>query len=524
MTGIATLLLAAAGATLLSRLLRLPLIPLLLLSGLAVSYLTGGSGDFAESALVLGTTFLLFVAGLELDPRRVRTQRRAAVVVGTAQFAALAILGFVTARLVGFDRLEAGYVALAVPASSTLVGVSLLQRRRQMFEPFGRLTLGVLLLQDVLVLLAIPLVTGVDAGWAAVLSKTGGILLMGALSLAVRRWAAPRLLRVAEQPELILLGALTTLFFFVELAGGLGLPIVVGAFLAGVALSDFPVNGIVRTEMAPIGDFFMAVFFTALGGVIRLPEVTEVWQALGLTAMLLVVTPPLVMYLAERCGFTSTPAIEAGLLLSQTSEISLVVVLAGMENGQIGEDLFVVVAMVTLVTMLTTPFLATDDVARRLARLRPGGHRPTTEVPSDHVLLLGVGSTGMPLLEDLVASGCRTAVVDDDPAVVDRLTEAGVAALRGEASDPEVLTRAGAHRARAITSTIRRIRDNATLLDLVHGPPVLVRVFEKDDARWVRERGGRPVLFTEATADDLLEWYSEHRALLERSVRKRRVL
>jgi CPA2 family monovalent cation:H+ antiporter-2 len=513
MHDVALLLSAAAVAVLLARLLSMPLIPLLLLSGVGLALVAGPPAEFLESALILGVSFLLFVAGLELDPRRIRAQRTAAVRVGLAQFFVLAALGFFVARDLGFGELEAGYVALALPASSTLVGVRLLQRRRQMFEPFGRLTLGVLLLQDVLVLLSIPLVTEIAAGWSQVLLKTGGVLLLGFLSLLTRRWGGRLMLKVADESEVILLGALAILFVFIGAAGLLGLPIVVGAFLAGVALSRFPVNGIVRAEVAPIGDFFAAIFFTALGALVRLPSATEMWQAFWLAATVLVVTPPLVILIAERSGFTSKPAAEAGLLLSQTSEISLVVILYGMIEGQISQSLYVVVAMVTLSTMLLTPLIATDDIAARLARLRirRPSHEHGERPPSDHVLLLGAGSTGMPLLEDLVLSGCDVAVIDDDPAIIRRLEEAGVHAVRGEATDPLVLRRAGAHQARVVSSTIRRPRDNATLLELAGDVPVLVRVFEEEDAEWVRGMGGEPVLYSVATADGLMEWFLEQR-------------
>lgn len=516
MHDVAALLAAAAVASIVARLLGMPLIPLLLVGGLVLSHLVGPPTEFLENALILGVSFLLFVVGLELDPRRIRAQRGAAVRVGLVQFIVLAGLGFLVARGLGFGPVEAGYVALALPASSTLVGVRLLQRRRQMFEPFGRLTLGVLLLQDVLVLLAIPLVTEFGAGWAAVLVKTGGVVLLGLLSLGVRRWGAPRFLEVIDEPEIVLLGALAILFVFIGAAGLLDLPIVVGAFLAGVALSRFPANGIVRGEVAPIGDFFVAIFLTALGALVRIPSPTELWQATWLTLVVLIVTPPIVMVIAERRGFTSKSAAEAGLLLSQTSEISLVVLLAGMIEGQVSQGLFVVVAIVTLVTMLLTPLIATDRMARRLARLRPRRRPGSDVVPSGHVLLLGAGSTGMPLLEDLIVSGCEVAVIDDDPAVIALLEGAGVRAIRGEASDPEVLELAGADRARAVSSTIRRPMDNEALLAMAGGVPVLVRVFEEDEAQWVRERGGEPVLYSEATADGLIEWFLEERDRLGR--------
>lgn len=522
MQGTAILLAAAALAYAVARLLRAPAIPLLLLAGLALSLIAPPPAAILEDALLLGVSFLLFAVGLELDPRRVRAQRAAAVRVGLIQFVLLAGLGFVAARALGFEAVTAGYLALALTASSTLVGVRLLQRRGQMFEPFGRLVLGVLLLQDLLVLLAIPLITDLAVGPRAALAGLAAIALLGIASLAARRWLAPLLLRAAADEEVVLLSALAVLFVFVGASDLLGLPLVVGAFLAGVSLSRFPVYGIVRAELAPLTDFFTAIFFIALGALVGIPSASEVWHAAVLTLLLLVVTTPIVTLVAERAGFSTKPAIEAGLLLSQSSEISLVIGLAGMIEGYLTPDVFTVIALVTLTTMLLTPLIATDDVAWWLMRFHPlRGRRLSGEPPAGHVLLLGTGSTGMPLLEDMILTGFDVVVVDDDPAVIERLTEADVRTIRGDASDRSVLRRAGVDRARVVSSTIRRPRDNAAVLELARGVPVLVRVFDDADAAWVRERDGTPVLYSEATAKGLLEWFEESRETLEASLRRR---
>ncbi|HSR43187.1 MAG TPA: cation:proton antiporter, partial [Longimicrobiales bacterium] len=133
MHGVAALLAAAAAAYVAARILRTSPAPLLLVAGVILSVVAEPPGEVLEAALVLGAAFVLFVVGLELDPRRLRAQRRAASRVALAQFVGLAMLGFVAAAALGLDLVEAGWVALALPASSTLVGVCLLQRRRQMF-------------------------------------------------------------------------------------------------------------------------------------------------------------------------------------------------------------------------------------------------------------------------------------------------------------------------------------------------------------------------------------------------------
>lgn len=509
MHAVAAILIAAAIAYALARALRAPAIPLLIIAGLVLSSVGRLETETLTDALMLGVSFLLFVVGLELDPRRVRGQRDVALRVGTFQFLLLGLLGFIVSALLGYGFVESAYLALAMTASSTLVCVRLLQRRGQLFEPFGRLVVGVLLLQDAFVLLSIPLVTELTRGPDHALLSFGAIALLGLLALAVRRWVAPLLLRIADDQELLLLTAMSTLFAFIAIAGLLDLPLVVGAFLSGVALSRFPVDGIVRSDFAPIGDFFTAIFFTALGAIVGIPTADTLVHALLFVLVVVLVTMPVVYWLASRAGFGTKSSVEAGLLLSQTSELSLVIGLAGMVEGVIAPETFTVIAIATMTTMLLTPLIANERVASLIAHLLTRRRRDGAEVPEDHVLLLGVGATGMPLLEDLVLSGSRIVVIDDDPGVARRLADAGVRTITGDASDETVLRRAGADRARVVVSTIRRPRDNEALLRVRGDVSVLVRVFDEGDAQWVRGHGGTPVLYSLASADNLQEWFED---------------
>jgi Kef-type K+ transport system membrane component KefB len=512
MTAIALLLAAAAMGHALSRWLGIPTVPLLILAGAAVVSVSPLPADLLEDALVLGLAFLLFVTGVELNPNRVGAQRRAALRVGVLQFAALAVVGLLAALAFGFGLHEATYLGLALTASSTLVVVRLLQRRQQMFEPVGRLVLGVLLLQDLLVIAAIPFVVYLPMGIIAAARATAGVLILIALAWAALRWLAPWLLRIAADEETLLLVALGTLFVFITIARVLGLPLVVGAFLAGVALSAFPVSGLVRDQLTSIGDFFSAIFFTALGGLLIVPTAVQLLQAAGLALVVLLITPLLVTAVAERAGFSARPGIEAGLLLSQTSELSLVVGLQGLVFGQIDHGVFTIIVVVTVATMALTPFMASDRVVWRLMHYHPlRGERQRFEPPEGHVLLLGTGETGMPLLETIVATGHTVLVVDDDPATIWRLRDADIPCVRGDASDADVLLRAGIERAALILSTVRRPEDNRTVLRLAGSTPTLVRVFEPADAEWIREMGGTPVLYSAAAAEEFLRWFEKTR-------------
>lgn len=520
MAGLAAILAASAVAFVLARWLEAPVVPLLVAVGFATAHLLPVPAGQLEDLLLLGAVVLLFVAGLELEPGRIRAQRRVALRVGLVQFAVLAVLGYGLSGWLGFSPAEAGYLALALTASSTLVGVRILKRRQGMFDPYGRVVLGVLLLQDVLVLLLIPLATRLGPAGGAPLETLGAVALLGGASAAVRRWCAPWLERVADE-EALLLGPLALLFLFLGAAQLLDLPLIVGAFLAGVALSRFPVNGLIRAEVGSIGDFFSAIFFTALGALISVPSPTELLQAAALAALVLVVTPPLVTAVGERYGLSTKSALEAGLLLSQTSEISLVIGLAGMAQGVLDPGALTVIAMVTAGTMLLTPLIATPASVDRLVRLHPSRWRRTSgaRIPRDHVVLLGCGEMGRQLLDRSELAGRELVVIDQDPAVVGGLRGSPVRPMEGDADDPETLAAAGVGRAELVISTLPRTTANGPLLEMIGpGTEALVRVFTEEDADWVRRRGGTPVLLAEGAAGALLEWYEANDERLRRDL------
>lgn len=511
MSAIAFLLLAAALGFGIAHVLRIPAIPVVMAFGVACSALLPIPEEFLEDALMLGVVVVVFVAGIELNPDRVGRYRGTAIRVGLLQFLVLGGAGLGAATLLGFAPQTAAYLGLALAASSTLVVIRLLQQRRELYTPMGRMVTGILLLQDLLVVLLIPVVTHLDEGPRAVGMGLGATLGLMALAAVLLRWVAPRVLpRIADDEELLLLTVLATLFVFLGLSHFLEIPLVGGAFLAGVALSPFPVNALVRGQLNSLGSFFSALFFAALGAILTLPTAAELLQALVLAGIIVIVTPPLVALVAERSGFSARAGIGSGLLLSQASEFSLVVGLQGMILGQITEGAFTIIVLVTVMTMILTPVLATSRVTGRLVRLHPfRAQEVTRDPPRDHILLVGCGSSGVALLETLFGTPREIWVVDDDPAVVGRVQEAGFAVVRGDATDVGILRSAGADQAHIVVSTIRQRDDSAALLAMAGEVPVLVRAFDDTDAKWIEDRGGVAVSYADAATDEFMAWFRE---------------
>ncbi|MGJ8649187.1 MAG: cation:proton antiporter domain-containing protein [Opitutaceae bacterium] len=516
MTGLAILLVAAAIAFGISKLFHLPPIPLLMLSGVGLRALAHQfeievPEELVSEMIEIGLAVLVFTAGVDLSPRRMRGRTRSIVIVAVSQFTALGAAGVFTAMLLGYDLTTSLYLGCALSASSTLVVVRHLQKRRQMFEPFGRLVLGVLLLQDIfIIILMVALLKSPDGALASINGVANAIAL-GFLAVAVHKWFVPWVTkRLHLDDEELMLGALGVLFAFSGMAYLLELPFIVGAFLAGFSLSAFPMNGLVRGMLGSLSGFFLALFFISIGAVLTLPS-PEMWgHSLIFIFVLVLVTVILVSIVAEAVGYSTRASIETGVLLSQTSEFSLILALTGVSSGQISAELFSMIAVITVSTMTITPFFSREKVAWTLMKLHPRYRRGESGCESmvDHAVLLGYGRAGARTVKSLKEHNIQIVVVDDDAAVIRKLIHEGITCIQADGSDEHTLKLTNSKQASVVFCSMRRTRDAEVALQYLEGekPKVLVRTFEPHEADMVEAAGGHPVRSADASAKHFIDW------------------
>ncbi len=510
MITVLTLALAAAAATGLSRALRLPTVPLMVLAGVLGAWLLRSVAEVAPVRVddplpQLALAVLVFVAGLELDPRRVASEAGAAARVAAAQFVAIAVLGGAAAAACGVSGTAAALFGLGMAASSTIVGVGMLVERRQLFEPFGRLVLGVLLLQDLVMILAIAAIGGADEGVGGVLRGVLGVSLLLFAGFGVLRWIGPSLIgRLDREPETMLLLAIAVLFAFAGIAHALGLPPVTGAFIAGVSLSGFPVAASVRAPLESVAIFFKAVFFTVLGASLTLPPLQLLVLVAAGLAIVLVATPLAVTVAAGRSRFSRRGAVEAGLLLAQSGELALVLAVVAQTDGLIDPTLFSTLALVTVASMMVTPVLASDRAAWAITERLPARAVPPLPPLRDHVVLLGCGRNSGVLLDMLLLSPAPVVVVDRDPNTIARLWDREIPAILGDAAEEAVLAAAHAFTARVVIATMGRVADHERMLQHLRprerGVRAFVRTFEESDRERLEAFGATVVSESEVAA------------------------
>ena len=501
--------LAAAGYAL-AYWLRLPSIPLLLAVGFLASLTPlAPTMQGATNLVQLGLAFLVFAAGIELTPSRFKHQTGVVIWVALAQFFIVGAAGYGLARFFGFETMAVMYTGFALSASSTLVVIRHLRIHQQMFQPFGRVVTGVLLLQDVILVALLVVLDAIPDGPEVVARETGIFAALAALAAVAHYRLLPWLtVRQQSDEEILLLIGIATLFFFVGIAWVVEIPFIAGALLAGFALSAFPVNGLLRGLVSSLSDFFRALFFTALGTLLSLGSLTTLWQAFVFAAVVVLLTPPIVMIVAEWRGQTARSALESGLLLAQSSEIGIVLAMAGWMRGMLNVEQFSLVGLVAAFTMALTPFLATDAVTWKLLRWHPSRRRPPASLDlENHVLVLGLGSAGMWVVKPLLRAGYRVLVVDDDPNVIDGLSNTRVAWWRGDGSDEHTLSAVRARSARLILASLPKAADIIKVIRYAKGVPVVARVFEDADAELIEREGGTAILNSEAASRQFLSWF-----------------
>jgi Kef-type K+ transport system membrane component KefB len=478
-----TAILAATGVALVARALRQPLILGYLLAGVVIGPAMGfGLVKQAESIELiseLGLILLLFIIGLEMDLQKLRSAGRSLVLAGVFQFLICAGLGIGVARALGFPlgagRFDAGYAAVAMALSSTMIVVKLLYDKHELMTLPGRITLGVLVFQDVwaiLVLAVQPTLLNPSLGALAGSLLKGAALV--AASLACSRFVLPRLFAfIAKVPELLLVTALAWCFLVSGAASRLGLSREMGALIAGVGLSTFPYNLDVIAKVVNIRDFFVTLFFVALGMRIPVPTVPTVSLAVAASLFLVASRFLSIFPLLYASGRDLRTSLLPSINLAQMSEFSLVIAALGLSLGHVDAHTVGVLTIAFALTSVSSTYMIgfnhplQSRLARLLSRLGLGrAALPAADDAGGHgspLVLLGFYRDASAVLQQFeieakAADGDsllhQMVVIDFNPQVLEELKRRGIRCLYGDIASMDTLHHASIHGARMVVCTL----------------------------------------------------------------------
>src|SRR6201996_8155554 len=373
-------ILFAWGLGLLAHFSRQPLILAYLIAGFFIGPFGMGWVKSQESISViseLGLIFMLFMIGLEIDLKKIVRAGRVILFAALGQLVGGCLLGILFFGAIGLSiggwHFDALYLCVACALSSTVIIVKVLYEKRELDTLPGRITLGILVLQDIFAILFLAVQPSLDnLQVSVILLSIGRVGVLVATALVLSRYVLPRLFhQIARRPELILLGALAWCFLIGEIAERLHLSREMGSLVAGVSLSTFPYALDVTAKVTTLRDFFITLFFVALGMTIPIPGLSVIGLALVIAAFTVasrVVTTFTPLYLMKQ-GLRASllPAIN----LAQISEFSLVVIQTGVAAGHISAETSNAVsfAFVLLAVLSTFAMARSDQVTRRAIRL-----------------------------------------------------------------------------------------------------------------------------------------------------------
>ena len=510
-----TILAAAVAVILVCARLRIPSVVGFLLTGLLI----GPSGlalvhdpEQVEVFAEIGVVFLLFWIGLEFSLERLRQIRRFFFLGGSLQ-AVLTLAGIVLlALLAGFELNRGIFFGFLVALSSTAVVLKLYADRHEMDAPQGKVVIGILLFQDFLIVPMIvltPVLAGsVAAGPMAIAGRFLGSLLVVALVFVVARYVMPWLLHQLVRTgirEVLVLAALAICLGMALLTEALGFSLALGAFIAGIIISESEYSHQVVAEVVPFRDVFNSLFFISVGMLLDLPfALRNPLPVLALVGAILAVKAGAAAGAVALLGFPVRVVTLVALGLAQVGEFSFVLLKVGQEHGLIDRGIFQTFIAASILTLLATPVLVggAPRLAAWFTRKRPrepalaaaGGLR-------NHVVVVGFGVNGRNLARVLKAAQVRYVVIELDSALLQLGLRAGEPMIYGDTTRREILEHAGVPAAGAVVfgiSDLEAVRRAIPLArDINPDVYILVRTRLVDEIEDLRRRGADEVVAQE---------------------------
>jgi len=461
-----------------ARLLKQPLIPVYILTGIVLGpFGVGLITDFEiiKTISEIGIAFLLFVVGLELDFRKLKDIGLMASLGGTIKTGILLISGLIIASLLGFGQREGLYIGLIIAFSSTMVVIKILSDKGELDTLHGRIIIGILLMEDILAILALSLLSSLgSAFFAIIISIFKGISII-VIAILASKYFFPHLFKIAaKSQEILFLMSISVCFFFALISSYLGFSIIIGAFVAGVALGNLPYNLEIVGRIKPLRDFFATIFFVSLGMELTLGHITNLLQPLIiLTACVIILKPLLLMTICSFFGYTKKTSFMTSISLAQISEFSLIIVAQGLILGHISQDIFTLTVFLAIITISITSYFIKFDawiysvLAKPLEIFEPKKSKKELEyVPEEKkydVILVGYDRIGYTVSRTLQKLKKNMLVVDFNPDLVKRLIREKIPCIYGDIGDPDIIGRLNFKNADIVISTVPNEQENILL-------------------------------------------------------------
>lgn len=521
-TDFAIIVIAATVLAVLARKTGQPTIVAYILTGIIVGPVT--LGLVAEDQLIeimaeLGLGFLLFLLGIEMNFENIRDILRPTAAIAVGQAVLQATLSFLVALALGFTPFQSGMIALATTFGATPIIVKILGDKDELKTLYGRVDVGILIVQDIYLVFALA-VLGVGAvdDAAEVALSMGRVfalmLLLGLVAYLSYRYVLPTLLRASARNERTLFTVgIAWAFLFIFAAEALELSVELGAFIAGLALAQLPFSTELKERMGPVTDFFIMIFFASIALQMTADQLLAYWQEALIAATVLIIGNFFIVFgLFLSQNFDVETSFIGTINMLQVSEFSLVLGAIAVAQGFIDEALLGFFALMALITMPLSTYVIINNHAI-YERAEPYLSRFASEerietqlgVYEDHAVLIGYDQLIYQALPTIREQFNEVVVIDRAPENVDELQNADVEYIYGDFRHGEIRQEADLENAAFVLSMATEAEVNRQLLEGVReDATTFVAAEHPEDAATLYDQGAEYVIIRHVLAGEML--------------------
>lgn len=474
----------AAVVALVMRWLKQPLIMSYILTGIIVgpSLLNiVHAKDAFESFSEIGITLLLFIIGLGMNAGVIKSLGRVSLLTAGTLLVLVGFSGHIAALALGFDNTTAILLGIALFFSSTIIILKALSDTRETSRLYGQIAIGVILLDDVVATIALVVVAAMASGGPLSI-ESFALLGIKAIALGVGLYIAgtkimPRLGKFfASSQELLFLFSIAWGLVIATLFHETGFSYEVGALFAGVSLAGLPYATEMAAKLKPLRDFFIVLFFVALGETFTFGAIQEsLVPALVLSLIVMIGKPIFVMSSLGWMGYTKLTSFKAAVHLSQISEFSIILVIFAATSGVIQQRAVAIITLVALITIgISTYLMKYDDQLYKFFEkyLHIFERKNVKERKQKHalypIILFGYHKGGHEFMRVFRDMRQRYLIVDYDPDVIEHLDAQGIRHAYGDATDEEFLEEINAGKAQLVVSMMTDFSANRVLLTYIN--------------------------------------------------------
>ncbi|RAR47178.1 cation:proton antiporter [Flavobacterium lacus] len=472
----AIILAFAALLGLIGQLLKQPLIVMFIALGILVGPSVLDivkSKDNIHLLAEIGISVLLFIVGLKLDLRIIKSVGKIALLTGLGQVLFTSLIGYFIGLALGFTPLHSFYIAVALTFSSTIIIVKLLSDKKEIDSLHGQIAIGFLIVQDIVVILVMIVLSAIQKGGETSLSEditrtlVAGIGLL-AFTFITMKWVIPTVTNyLAKSQELLTLFAIAWAVTLASVGELIGFSGEVGAFLAGMSLASSDFKDSISSRLVSLRDFLLLFFFVNLGANLDLSIIgNQVSSAIYFSVFVLIGNPIIVLIIMGAMGYKKRTSFLAGLTVAQISEFSLIFAGLGLAVGHITNEIVGLITLVGLITIGLSTYLIlySHQIFEFISPVLGVFQRKNNFVENDNlviqsenydVVIIGLGRFGNRLAEMLdTHDEIRYVGVDFDPGIIKEWRKKNRAIAYGDIDDPEFLEQIPYQSSKIIVCTV----------------------------------------------------------------------